>query len=128
MNELREHAPAALLVVAGLLISSAAFLASADTKPIALVLGFVCTGAGLFVYARADQVAEWTDAADGGTHSAWVGHIFIIAGAVFAIINIYGMITATRERPVEGLLVAAAFALIGLAMVLMRRDGAPPTM
>ena len=128
MNELRDHAPAALLVVAGLLLSSAAIWASAETKPIALVLGVVCTGVGLFVYARAEQVAEWTDAADGGTHRAWVGHIFIVAAAVFAVINIYGMITATRERPTEGLLVAGAFCLIGLAMVLMRRSGTPPTM
>lgn len=128
MNELRDHAPAALLVCAGLLLASASLWASNETKAVALILGFVCIGAGLFVYARAEQVAELTDAADGGTHRAWVGHIFIIAGIVFAIINLYGIYTGTRERPTEGLLVAGSFFLIGWAMVLMRRGGKPPTM
>ena len=125
MTELRQHAPPVLLVVAGLLLASAYLWASAEIRNVALVLGLICTCAGVFIYMRAEQVAEMTDAADGGTHRAWIGHIFIIGGIVFGIINVYGSFTGTREKPVEGFLVAVVFSLIGLAMVLMRR-GEPP--
>ena len=127
MSELRQHAPAGLLIAAGLLLASAVLWASADTRPVALVLGAICAGAGLFVHFRAERVAELTDAADGGTHRAWIGHIFVIGGIVFALINLYGAIEGTREKPAEGLLVAVVFFMIGLAMVLMRR-GRPPEM
>jgi FtsH-binding integral membrane protein len=125
MNELRQHAPPLLLVVAGMLLASAYLWASAEIRNVALVLGLICTGAGVFIYVRAEQVAEMTDAADGGTHRAWIGHIFIVGGSVFGIVNAYGVVTGTREKPIEGFLVAVVFALIGVAMVLMRR-GEPP--
>lgn len=127
MTEWRQHAPAGLLIAAGLLLASAALWAAAETRPVAFVLGAVCAGAGVFVHVRADRVAQLTDAADGGTHRAWIGHIFVIGGIVFALINLYGAIEGTREKPAEGLVVAVVFFMIGLAMVLMRR-GKPPEM
>ena len=125
MNEMRQHAPAGLLIVAGLLIASGALWASAETRPVALILGAICAGAGVFIHVRADQVAALTDAADGGTHRAWIGHIFVAGGLIFALINLFGAIQGTREKPIEGLVVAAAFFMIGLAMVLMRRGKSP---
>jgi len=125
MSELRQHAPAGLLIVAGLMLASAALWASAETRPVAFILGVICAGAGVFIHVRADRVAALTDAADGGTHRAWIGHIFVAGGLIFASINLFGAIQGTHEKPIEGLLVAVVFFMIGLAMVLMRR-GKPP--
>ena len=93
--------------------------------PSAFILGAICAGAGVFIHVRADRVAALTDAADGGTHRAWIGHIFVAGGLIFALINLFGAIQGTREKPIEGLVVAVVFFMIGLAMVLMRR-GKPP--
>ena len=127
MSELREHAPAGLLITAGSLLASSYLWVSPDTRTVALILGLICAGVGVFVFIRAEQVAEMTDAADGGTHRAWVGHIFIIGAIVFAIMNLYGALQGTREKPAEGFLVAVVFLMIGVALVLMRR-GEPPRM
>ena len=59
----------------------------AETRNVALILGLICAAAGVFVFVRAKQVADMTDASDGGTHRAWVGHVFIIGAIVFSTLS-----------------------------------------
>ena len=125
MGAFRQQAPPALLVCGGSLLASAYLWASPEIRNVALILGLICAAAGVFIYVRAEQVAEMTDAADGGTHRAWIGHIFVAGAIIFAIMNLYGTLQGTREKPAEGFLVATVCLMIGLAMVLMRR-GKPP--